>query len=128
MDEIGPLVYDNMCKIATYIHDKVHGETMISIGSSFRITKQAEIEKNKAWLQAAIANSQLIVPEEVIMEFNRVDTNTKFILANCWCIVNWIPMRSDVAVAIKQIDKLDLASNKKSEQISIFEVTKNENL
>ena len=126
MDEIGPLVYDNMCKIATYIHDKVHGETMISIGSSFRITKQAEIEKNKAWLQAAIANSQLIVPEEVIMEFNRVDTNTKFILANCWCIVNWIPMRSDVAVAIKQIDKLDLASNKKSEQISIFEVTKNE--
>lgn len=121
MDEIGPIVYRNLCSISTYLHNRVHDETMISVGSSFKFSKDSEIEKNSTWLQAAIANSQLLAPKEVVVDFNRINKNTKLILANSWCMVNWIPMRSDVITIIDQTDKLTIY-NTKASQLSLFEV------
>ena len=126
MDEIGPTVYTYLYNISLYLHNKVHDGTMISVGSSFRFSKDIEIEKNKVWLQAAIANSQLIAPEEVIVDFNRINRNTKLVLANCWCMVNWIPMRSDVITIIDKIDKLEISRRRKTSQLSLFEVREDE--
>ena len=130
----GPKAYKNLDKIATMLSKKVHGEFLVTGGNTFKIkyTQLDEVDKELAWLRLAIAYLRVAVDEKT--KRNGITIDTKFTLSNAYAFFYWIPIRSDVALAIsldassneyKVASKRNSFKNKQDDyhQISIFEVT-----
>ena len=119
----GPIIYKNLEAISQYIHNRIHRGALVSAGSSFRFSKQNELQKNELWLKTAIANSRVVVSNEIMIDFSLATNRTKFLLANIWAMKYWIPMRGDIATVIKSVSDLgaEYPPSQESAQLTMFE-------
>lgn len=100
LEDKGPIIYQELDRIAKILHSKTHDTELVSVGCAFtmKYNNKEEMDKCKAWLQLAIAYSRIIVDDEV--KINGILSNTKFLLANTYAAEYWLPMRSDVLLKI----------------------------
>lgn len=96
----GPKIYQELEKIAEYLHYKTHEGNLISVGCAFTLKylDNQEFEKSKMWLQLAVAYSRLIVEDDI--KVNGITETTKYLLANTYAAAYWLPMRGDVPTKI----------------------------
>lgn len=102
LDEMGPVLYNNLNAIGECIERKVHYGPIGTYGTSFKIKKSTHGDRERKWMQVAIAYSRLIVDAET--KKNGIKPNTKFALANIYAVKYWIPMRNDTPLPISLID------------------------
>lgn len=132
LEMYGPLIYRELDKIASILHDRVHKSDLISVGCNFTLDYQTDDSflHAKKWVQLAIAYSRLIVDENTLK--NGIDKNTHYLLSNTYAAKYWLPMRADISpLKIKIVDnqthtytvKMPKEQAKKSEneQLSFFE-------
>lgn len=132
LEMYGPLIYRELDKIASILHDRVHKSDLISAGCNFTLDFQNgdSFLHARKWIQLAIAYSRLIVDENALK--NGIDKNTEYLLSNTYAAKYWLPMRADISpLKIKIIDnqthtytvKMPKEQKEKStnEQLSFFE-------
>lgn len=102
----GPLAFNNMQRIADCLKEKTHGEYLVTSGYTFSIQfkNDEEFEKNKRWIELAIAYSRIIVDEEV--KKAGITRDTIYVLSNVYAVAYWIPMRNDVPVNISMDENI----------------------
>lgn len=127
----GPLAYKNLQMIAEKLRDKIHGQYLMSGGYSFVIKYKDnnDFEKNRKWIELAIAYSKLQVDDDIKKRGLKIDT--KYCVSNAYAIAYWIPMRNDVALDIhldeKATNSYEIRKEKKKVggdayvQLSLFE-------
>jgi len=100
----GPIIDQELEKIAKHLQYKTHEEELKSIGCAFvlKYKNDEELEKCKEWLHLAIAYSRIIVTDEV--KINDIIEDTKFLLANTYAAEYWLPMRADAPQKISIAD------------------------
>lgn len=101
LNEVGPVISNNLEQIAVKLHSRVHDSVLVSAGAAFWLSfkNDTEYSDNKEWIHAAIANSRLIVSNDSII--NGITKDTRYLLSNAYCAAFWIPMRSDIPTRIK---------------------------
>lgn len=131
LESKGPIIYQELNKIATYLHDRTHGEGLISVSCAFNLKYKddLEIEESRKWIQLAIAYSRLIVDDDT--KINGITIKTKYLLANAYAAAYWLPMRGDTPASISVANNLNNKyiverknKNNKNEiihQMSLFE-------
>lgn len=102
LDDMGPVLYKNLNTIGEYIEHKVHNGPIGTYGTSFTIKKLKCDNRDRNWMQVAIAYSRLIVDAET--KKSGIRDNTKFSLANIYAVKYWIPMRNDTSLNISLAD------------------------
>lgn len=143
LNEVGPVIANRLDEIAGFLHARVHNGFLISAGASFELvfSKESDFQENKEWIQAAIANSRLVVSDGE--KINRISKGTKYLLSNAYCAAFWIPMRSDIPARVQlSAGKNSLSYNVQTKgtkhteankdvnnniQLSIFDEVSNEN-
>ena len=106
LESYGPLMYNELNTIAEYLHKRVHGSDLISVGCNFVLnySEDDSFVSSKKWLQLAVAYSRIIVNEDTLK--NGLTKETKYLLANTYAAKYWLPMRADTSISkIKIIDK-----------------------
>ncbi len=103
----GPKASKNLDNISEKLSDKVHKGDLTQGGNSFTIqySKIAPFEKEKQWIELAIAHSRIIVDNETIR--TGIRENTKYAVSNAYAVKYWIPMRSETPLKIKLEEKTD---------------------
>lgn len=96
LNEIGPIIYKQLDEISCFLQSRVHEGYLVSAGASFILSfkSESDFRENIEWIQAAIANSRLIVSNEI--KTNGITINTKYLLSYAYAAEYWIPMRSDI--------------------------------
>ena len=143
LNEVGPVISSKLEFISEYLRSRVHDRFLISAGASFVISfaNENDFSENKEWIQAAIANSRLIVADGFVI--NGITKDTKYLLSNAYCAAFWIPMRSDIPAKIsfgdegvdpsykvqtkKRIQNCPEKNAMDNMQISIFDEVRDEN-
>lgn len=127
----GPLAFKNLQKVAEIINKKTHGEYLVTSGFTFfiKFKDEYEFEKNRKWIELAIAYSRIVVPEEV--KKGGIKSDTTYILSNAYAVTYWIPMRNDTPAKIVLNENIGntykVTSKKKAKgdgeykQMSLFE-------
>lgn len=127
----GPLAYKYLDVIAEKLKKKTHGKYLATSGFSFTIKykDETEFEKNKKWIELAIAYSRIIVEEDV--KKSGIKADTIYMLSNAYAVTYWIPMRSDSPVKVSLDESVEntytVTAKKKKEsdlqyhQMSLFE-------
>ena len=95
LEKKGPVIYKELSKISDNLHEKVHGDYLRTMGSSFILeySTNNNYEECKEWIELAIAYSRIIVEDEV--KICGISENTRYNLANIYAMTYWLPMRSD---------------------------------
>ncbi len=132
LEMYGPLIYRELDKIATILHNHVHNSELISAGCNFTLNFQNDESflHAKKWIQLAIAYTRLIVDENTLK--NGIDKNTYYLLSNTYAAKYWLPMRADISPQkIKVVDDQvytytvkmpkKQTDNSTNEQLSLFE-------
>lgn len=105
LETCGPMVFRELDKISKYLHNRIHGEYLVSAGCSFIIKyDETSFEDNKKWIQKAIAYSRLLVSEDNLV--NGLTKETRYWLSYPYAAEYWIPMRGDVTSKIPSNDVL----------------------
>lgn len=101
----GPKIYNEIIKIAEKLHEKTHGEYLVTSSSSFLLKYNSldDFLANEDWLKRAITHSRLSVNDDV--KKGNLTTDTKFCLANVFSVVYWLPMRKDSPICITAVDE-----------------------
>ena len=125
----GPIIYKELNKISKNLHRKVHEGCLRTTGVSFYLKYQSSdyYVESKQWIEKAIAYSRIMVDNEV--KICGIKEDTKFLLANVYAMVYWLPMRSDSPERIKiteQEENLYLVKNnlyaqEDWKQVSLFD-------
>lgn len=115
----GPVINDNLNKISGRIHDKVHGNPMVAVGSTFKFGNDALVKTNELWIKEAIAHSKIIVSDDEMLDFDLITKSTTFLLANIWAVAYWLPMRKDNPIIVNETDNNQLGQ--KTQQLSLFD-------
>lgn len=100
----GPIIGSNLEKVAKNLHDRVHGKYIVNNGTSFVLSfkDKSDLEKNRSWLQLAIAHSRLIVDDEV--KKSKIEQDTTYLLSNSYAALYWLPMRKGDTISINSDD------------------------
>lgn len=124
LESYGAAAHDGLNRIGTFLKDKVHKGSLISVGCSFRLKFRDEEDflSTKGWLQKAIAYSRLQVADEIVT--HGLSVNTKYLLSNAYAASYWIPMRGDVTsnISIQPTSNTYMVTmNPNQNQMSLFE-------
>lgn len=95
LENQGPIVDKELSKIAEFLKLRTHDGPMVTVGCAFKLKYKCddEIQKNKTWIQLAIAYSRLIVDDDV--KINGITDNTKYILSYAYAVSFWLVLRND---------------------------------
>lgn len=96
----GHLVYDYLNQTGNYLFDKVHNQSLISVGCAFkyRFKSENEFEEWKKWLEKAVAYSRIIIPYNDMV--NGITMETTYTLSYAYAANYWIPFRPDTPCSI----------------------------
>lgn len=117
----GPIIYRELGKIAKQLHRRAHTGDLVATSAAFKLkfNNSEEFEKNKRWLEVAIAYSRILVDDE--FKRNGINENTRYQLAYPYAVVFWIPWRKDNPLLIHlNNDDKDYSY---TVQTAMFEVT-----
>lgn len=100
----GPVAYNYLNAVAEKIHEKIHGEYLVTGGLSFSVSTC----KDQQWLEVAVANSRVVVDDET--KRRGITDESKLMLANAYATKYWLPMRGDTPVLMPELDENSLNS------------------
>lgn len=100
LESQGPIIYNALCSIAETLHNKTHNGPLVTVSSAFVLNYSEEdnFEKNKKWIELAIAHSRIIVDENV--KKGNLYPETKLCLAQVFSVKYWLPFRQDTPTSI----------------------------
>lgn len=106
LERNGEDVYRYLKETGEYLHKKVHGSVLITVGCSFkyRYSNEEEFNKWKKWIQCAVAFSKVTVSDGDMIDGITKDSVITFSYA--YAANYWLPMRSDTSTIIPTDFKL----------------------
>jgi hypothetical protein len=122
----GPTIYKNLEIIGERLRSRVHGEFLVSVGSSFTLefiySDEEDLRKGKEWIQLAIAYSRILVDDDTIIY--GIKEKIRCLLSNAYAANYWLPMRADNYPTIRTANNSIIPytiNTKPTPQLSMFE-------
>ena len=92
LEKIGPEAKKQLDYVSEELQKQTHKSELTQVGITFRVSKNTDISKHKAWIEKAVAFSRLTIDENSLK--TQIDTETVYHLSSTYATAFWLPLRT----------------------------------
>jgi hypothetical protein len=92
LEKVGPEAQNQLEYVSKELQKQTHESGLVQSGTTFILSKDTDLSKNKSWIEKAIAFSRLIIDDKSLRI--QISTDTIYNLSNIYATAFWLPMRT----------------------------------